>query len=158
MIFKGNHSGKTDNRIAMYFDQLQQYHTTLMDIRVKKNLVYARLRMYVIYENARFYCAFPSVVKRPNGELDSCFPQGSRQEDASAKKKYTHTDPNSYLVLVRSQDGDTWTKEPELIYAHAFGGSQDPCLLQLRDKTLLCTSYGWTIVKSEGKFQILKNL
>jgi len=47
-------------------------------------------------------------------------------------------------VLVRSTDnGETWTEEPELIFAHPFGGSQDPCLIQLRDGTLLCTSYGW---------------
>ena len=36
------------------------------------------------------------------------------------------------------------------IYAHPFGGSQDPCLLQLRDGTLLCTSYGWAFVREEG--------
>ena len=35
--------------------------------------------------------------------------------------------------MVRSADGEAWTKEPELIYAHPFGGSQDPCLLKLRD-------------------------
>jgi len=52
--------------------------------------------------------------------------------------------------MVRSNDGDTWTKTPELIYAHPFGGSQDPCLLQLRDGTLLCTSYGWAFIKPEG--------
>ena len=61
-----------------------------------------------------------------------------------------HVDPNSYLMMVRSRDGETWTKEPELIYAHPFGGSQDPCLLKLQDGTLLCTSYGWAFVRPAG--------
>ncbi len=72
------------------------------------------------------------------------------------EENYTHTDANSYLVLVRSHDGETWTREPELIYAHPLGGSQDPCLIQLRDKTLLCTSYGWAFVRSDGKANMKK--
>jgi hypothetical protein len=52
--------------------------------------------------------------------------------------------------MVRSDDGETFTKEPELIYAHPYGGSQDPCLLQLRDGTLLCASYGWAFVRPDG--------
>jgi len=115
-----------------------------------------KVRDIVIYENPWFYCAFPSVIKRPNGELIVAFRRAPDRR-MLGEKGYTHTDPNSYLVLVRSKnDGITWTKEPELIYAHAFGGSQDPCLLQLRDKTLLCTSYGWTIVKSEVKSNLTK--
>ena len=109
-----------------------------------------KVKDVVIYENPKFYCAFPSVIKRPNGELLVAFRRAPDRR-MLGEKGYTHTDPNSYLVLVRSKDGITWTKEPELIYANAFGGSQDPCLLQLRDKTLLCTSYGWTIVKPEVK-------
>src|SRR5690606_16931252 len=53
---------------------------------------------------------------------------------------------NSYLVTLKSKDGEQWTTSPELLYAHAFGGSQDPGLLQLKDGTLLCTSYGWTTI------------
>jgi len=48
-------------------------------------------------------------------------------------------------VMVRSKDdGKTWSHDPELIHAHAFGGSQDPCMVQLRDGTIVCTSYAWT--------------
>jgi hypothetical protein len=55
-----------------------------------------------------------------------------------------HLDSNSYLVTVRSQDGGaTWTSEPELMYAHPLGGSQDPCMVRLGDGTIICTSYGW---------------
>ena len=61
-------------------------------------------------------------------------------------------------MMVRSKDGENWTKEPELIYAHPFGGSQDPCLLKLRDGTLLCTSLRMGFFASGRYFPILKNL
>lgn len=38
---------------------------------------------------------------------------------------------------------------PELIYAHPLGGSQDPCLVQLHDGTLVCTSYGWALLNAD---------
>src|SRR5688572_28976680 len=90
----------------------------------------------MIYEDARFYAAFPSVVRRPDGELLVAFRRAPERR-AFGEKGVTHTDSNSYLVLVRSRDnGKTWSKEPELIYAHPFGGSQDPCMLQLNDGTI----------------------
>lgn len=102
-----------------------------------------KLHDIVIYQDTNFYAAFPSIVRRPNGELLVAFrraPERRVFEDGGI----THTDPNSYLVLVRStDDGRTWSREPELIYAHPFGGSQDPCIVQLRDRTILCTSYAW---------------
>jgi sialidase-1 len=96
----------------------------------------------VLYEDPSFYAAFPSVVRRPDGELLVAFrraPERKRFGEGTG-----HTDPNSYLVLVRSRDdGQTWTREPELLYAHPFGGAQDPCMVQLRDGTIVCTSYAW---------------
>ncbi|MCF7688863.1 MAG: glycoside hydrolase [Cephaloticoccus sp.] len=104
-----------------------------------------KVKDLIIYEDARFYAAFPSVVRRPDGEVLVAFRRAPDRR-IWGQDKITHVDPNSYLVLVRSRDGETWTKEPELIYADAIGGSQDPCLLQLRDGTLLCASYGWTFI------------
>lgn len=101
----------------------------------------------IIYEDAKFYAAFPSIVRRPDGELLVAFrraPERRRFGEANT----SHTDPNSYLVLVRSKDdGRTWSREPETIHAHPFGGSQDPCMVQLRDGTILCTSYAWALLK-----------
>ena len=108
-----------------------------------------KVKDVVIYEDPQFYCAFPSVIRRPNGELFVAFRRAPNRK-AFGENGNSHGDPNSYLVMVRSKDGETWTQNPELIYAHPFGGSQDPCLLQLRDGTLLCTSYGWVFVKPEG--------
>ena len=108
-----------------------------------------KIKDVVIYEDPMFYSSFPSVVKRPNGEVLVAFRRAPDRK-IFGEKGTSHTDPNSYLVMVRSRDGETWTKEPELIYAHPFGGSQDPCLLQLRDGTLLCASYGWAFVRPDG--------
>lgn len=102
-----------------------------------------KLEDIVIYEDAKFYAAFPSVVRRPNGDLLVAFRRAPERR-ALGEPSAGHTDPNSYLVLSRSKDdGKTWTREPELIYAHPFGGSQDPCMVQLRDGTILCASYAW---------------
>jgi hypothetical protein len=107
-----------------------------------------------IYADARFYASFPSVVRRPDGELLVAFRRAPERRLLGEKKTF-HTDANSQLMMVRSRDnGATWTKNPELIYAHAFGGSQDPGLLQLRDGTLLCTSYGWAWLRPEGVAQL----
>jgi hypothetical protein len=104
----------------------------------------------VIYSGERFYSSFPSVVKRPGGEVLVAFRRAPDRK-AFNEKGTSHVDPNSYLVLVSSPDnGETWTTAPELIYAHPFGGSQDPCLLQLRDGRLLCASYGWAYVRPDG--------
>lgn len=108
-----------------------------------------KLRDVMIYEDARFHSAFPSVVKRKNGEIIVAF---RRAPDRSVfgERRTNHVDPNSYLVKVTSRDGVTWDKEPQLIHAYAFGGSQDPCLLQLRDGSIICTSYAWAFVRPDG--------
>ncbi len=112
-----------------------------------------KIKDIIIYRDSLFYAAFPSVVKLKNGELLLAFRRAPERK-AFGEKGTNHVDPNSYLVAVRSRDGDTWTPEPNLIYAHAFGGSQDPCLLRLRDGTLLCASYGWAFVRPDGLPQL----
>ena len=107
------------------------------------------IRNVIIYEDAKFHSAFPSVIKRPDGELIVAFRRAPDRK-IFGEKGTNHVDPNSYLVKVTSRDGLTWNREPQLIYAHTFGGSQDPCLLQLRDGTILCMSYGWAFVRPEG--------
>jgi hypothetical protein len=102
-----------------------------------------------VYSDTAFYSAFPSVVKLKNGDLMVAFRRAPNRI-IFGEKGNNHVDHNSYLVSVKSKDGTTWMKDPELIYAHPFGGSQDPCLLQLKDGTLICTSYGWQAVRQSG--------
>lgn len=106
----------------------------------------AKLRDLIIYSDPTFHCAFPSVVLRPDGELLCAFRRAPSRKFLYGAAHDTHTDPNSQLVLVRSHDtGESWTS-PELIFAHPLGGSQDPCLVQLNDGALICTSYGWSLL------------
>lgn len=109
------------------------------------------IKEIIIFQDSRFYCAFPSVVKRPDGEILVAF----RRAPSIDRYDNLHFDPDSELVLVRSYDGQSWTTEPELIYKHPYGGSQDPCLFQLRDGTLLCTSYGWALTDDP---EVIENL
>jgi sialidase-1 len=109
-----------------------------------------KVRDLVIYKNDHFYSSFPSVVRRPDGELIVAFRRAPERR-SFGEKSTSHVDPNSYLVMVRStDDAGTWTTEPELICAHPFGGSQDPCLLQLKNGTMLCMSYLWAFIRPDG--------
>jgi sialidase-1 len=109
-----------------------------------------KLKDIVIYKDAQFYSSFPSVIKNADGEIIVAFRRAPDRR-IFQEKSNSHVDPNSYLVYVRSTDnGLSWSKEPELLHAHPFGGSQDPCLLRLRDGTILCTSYGWAFVRKDG--------
>ena len=117
-----------------------------------------KLADLVIYQDDKFYSAFPSLVRRRDGELIVAFRRAPERR-LLGEKNISHTDPNSYLVQVRSHDGgQTWSREPELIYAHPFGGSQDPCLVQLRDGTLVCTSYGWALLNPDYAAQLAESL
>ena len=108
-----------------------------------------KLRDVVVYRDTAFHAAFPSIVRRPDGELILAFRRAPDWRLYGAKA-YSHTDADSQLMMVRSQDeGATWSAKPELLFAHPYGGSQDPCLLQLRDGTLLCASYGWVQVRED---------
>mgnify|MGYP001024839723 FL=1 len=114
-----------------------------------------KVKDFVIYKNERFYCTFPSVVKS-EGEYLVAFRRAP--DKVLLGGWYDHTDPNSHCVMVRSKDGENWTEDPELIVAHPFGGSQDPCLLKLSDGTLLCTSYGWSDMTQEAASQLKQPL
>jgi hypothetical protein len=114
-----------------------------------------KLEDVVIYKNDKFYSTFPSVVCRPNGELIVAFRRAPERRPFG-EGRISHTDANSYLVVVRSTDhGRHWSEYPELMFAHPFGGAQDPCLLQLKDGTLLCSSYGWMESRSYTPPQLI---
>jgi sialidase-1 len=154
--------------MVLCWNQLQNSFALNPGNDVKKNANHDNLpelqkvKDLIIYKDSLFYSAFPSVVKRPDGQILVAFRRAPERR-LFGEESYSHTDPNSYLVMVRSPDGESWTKEPELIFAHPFGGSQDPCLLQLKDGTLICASYVWGLIRQNGdsilnrKITILKN-
>jgi sialidase-1 len=104
-----------------------------------------KVKDIIVYQDTLFYNAFPSVIKKKDGEFLVAFRQAPNRR-IFGTEKISHVDHNSYLVTLKSKDGEQWSTSPELLYAHAFGGSQDPCMIQLKDGTLLCASYGWTTV------------
>ncbi len=109
-----------------------------------------KIKDIIIYKDDMYYSTFPSLVVRKDGELLCAFRRAPNRLGLWGAPGYTHTDPNSYLELVRSKDGgETWSK-PELIFAHPLGGSQDPCMVQLRDGSIVCASYGWALVPKEA--------
>jgi len=117
--------------------------------RSAENGKWEKIKDVVIYEDSQFYSSFPSVVKNGKNDFIVAFRRAPDRRIFNEKGN-NHVDPNSYLMMVRSNDGETWTKDPQLIYSHPFGGSQDPCLLKLSDGTLLCTSYTWAFLRPDG--------
>ncbi len=108
-----------------------------------------KLEDIVLYRDDMFYSSFPSIVRRRDGELLVAFRRAPERRKLG-EEGISHTDPNSQLVFVRSRDhGKTWSRDPELIYANPFGGSQDPCMVQLQDGTIVCTSYGWALLSPD---------
>jgi len=108
-----------------------------------------KIKDIVIYQDSMFHAAFPSIVRLADGEFFLAFRRAPNRRIYGEKRTY-HVDPNSYLVGLRSSNGEDWSQEPELIHAFAWGGSQDPCLLQLRNGSLLCMSYAWTFIRPDG--------
>lgn len=116
-----------------------------------------KIKDLVIYQDSQFYSSFPSLVVRKDGEILCAFRRAPDRKYLYGAPGPTHTDANSYLVLVRSKNGGkTWSKDPELIFAHPLGGSQDPCMVQMKDGTIVCTSYGWAQLPPE-KLDTLKD-
>lgn len=105
-----------------------------------------KIRDLVIYRDSLYYASFPSVIRKQDGEFLLAFRRAPDRR-FFGQPGYSHTDPNSYLVQLRSKDGEKWTVEPELIFAYPFGGSQDPCLLQLKDGSILCSGYAWGLIR-----------
>ena len=68
-----------------------------------------KIKDILIYQDTAFYASFPSVIKRPNGEILVAFRRAPDRK-IFGEKGTNHVDPNSYLVMVRSRNnGETWT-------------------------------------------------
>ena len=72
---------------------------------------YRKVKDIVIYDDDKFFSAFPSVVQRANGELLLALRRAPNRELMGGGEN-NHVHPNSYLVSLRSPDVETWTKQP----------------------------------------------
>ncbi|QNL51554.1 exo-alpha-sialidase [Olivibacter sp. SDN3] len=129
--------------------QAQQVSGDRPGLQVKK------IKDFVIYKDTLFHAAFPSIVQCVDSTYLLAFRRAPERRNYG-ESGFNHIDPNSYLVSLRSTDGEHWSESPSLLYAHPFGGSQDPCLLRLRDGTILCASYGWAPMSAEALAAIQK--
>ena len=69
-----------------------------------------KIRDLVLYQDEQYYCAFPSVVTRPDGELLVAFRRAPNRR-LYGETSYMHVDANAYLVMIRSRDnGATWSR------------------------------------------------
>lgn len=105
-----------------------------------------KLKDFTVYRDQSYYCAFPSLVLRGDGSLLCAFRRAPSRRYLWGADSDTHTDTNSYLVTVESRDGGSSWTAPKLFFAHPMGGSQDPCMVRLKDGSIICTSYGWTLL------------
>jgi len=96
----------------------------------------------VVFADDTYHCGFPSVVRRPDGELLLAFRRAPDRRRFGATG-YTHTDANAQLVLTRSRDGGRTWAPPALLHAHPLAGLQDPSLVAFDDGSILCATYGW---------------
>jgi sialidase-1 len=99
----------------------------------------------VVFSHPNLHCGMPSIIR----DSDGCFLCAFRQAPdrrVLGRKSVHHCDTNSYIMISRSSDGIRW-QYPELVFAHPLGGCQDPCLFSTSNGTLLCSSYGYTLVE-----------
>jgi sialidase-1 len=108
----------------------------------------SKIKDIIIYRNADFHCAFPSIIRTSNGNYLLAFRKAPNRIKLGEDRNY-HVDANSYLYMIRSKDGIIWNNNDELLYANPLGGSQDPCLLQLRNGDIFLSSYLWSFSKPE---------
>ncbi len=105
-----------------------------------------KLKDVIVYSDDEYYASFPSVVCRPDGSLLLAFRRAPERR-MRPNGVTTHADPNSWLMQVRSDDnGETWSAEPTQVFVHPRAGNQDPCLMQLADGTLLCSTFSWELL------------
>lgn len=118
-------------------------------VRLKDNNInvntFKKIKDIIIFKDTNYYTSFPSVIKKDDGVLLLVF-RSAPDRRLLGNQVQDHLDPHSYIKYVESHDdGESWT-DPKLLFAHPYAGSQDPCLYQMEDGTILCASYLWEYI------------
>ncbi|MFA5858665.1 MAG: sialidase family protein [Elusimicrobiota bacterium] len=102
----------------------------------------------VVYQNDKSYSTFPGVVKLQSGDLLVVF------REAPRRKKITHIDPESKISFMRSKDnGQTWQPAGEVVSGKESIGLQDPSVMQMKDGTLILSSFMWELYVSTDEMK-----
>lgn len=143
------------NLIVVYFLLSSAGIQAQFNAETDQNNGIKKVRDFVIYKDSAFYAAFPSVVRLNESEILLAFRRAPNRKIFNEHGN-RHVDANSYLMMMKSGDGENWNEEPELLHAYSFGGSQDPCLLRLKNGKLICTSYAWAFLRSSAYDKLKK--
>ena len=107
-----------------------------------------KIRDLVIYKDDQ-YNSFPDAIRLADGRIVLSFRQAPNWQDRSEKGlhrcfKITHCDPSSRAMFVTSMDdGQSFDTKANILYDDFLYGVQDPCMLALRDGTILSTFFMW---------------
>ena len=136
-----------ENQIMKYFSLMFfigfYFQTIGQEVSLKK------LKDIEIYRDTLYHSAFPSITEDTNGEFLLVFRRAPNRFVFGEEKQF-HTDPNSYFVGLRSDNGVNWDNQTRLIFAHNLGGINDPCLLKLSNGSLLITGFLWSFISETG--------
>ena len=95
------------------------------------------LRHTLIFHDLYGYSSWPSILKCQDGELLIAFCQLMRR-----KAKLTHADPTLTGLILRSSDqGETWSEQPEVIGDYKYRGMDDPGITQLSSGRILVNAF-----------------
>ena len=103
------------------------------------------------------YNTFPSLARRPDGQLIAAFRNAPDRRDLlaelegcqrdDARDLSTHIDHASRVVCVRSGPGGrTWTRHMRPVCSDFVYGCQDANLICLADGTLMCVTFRWKVL------------
>lgn len=95
------------------------------------------LRHILVFHDLYGYSAWPTVLKCQDGELLIAFCELMRR-----KARITHADPTLTGLIVRSSDqGESWSEQPEVIGDYKYMGMDDPGIMQLSSGKILANTF-----------------
>ena len=95
------------------------------------------LRHSVVFWDPYGYSAWPTILKCQDGELLMVFCEAMRR-----RPRITHADPSFYGLILRSSDeGETWSEQPEVIGDYQYFGMDDPGICQFSDGRILVNAF-----------------
>ena len=115
------------------------------------------IKHFTIYQNNRYYSAFPAVVSLGNGKLIVAFRRAPNYNGLPGipETYFQHGDILSQLVCCYSDDnGDSWS-DASLIYSPPVGGSQDGGLFY-DGKYIYANSFIWKYVPKQVAEELKK--
>ena len=95
------------------------------------------LRHRVVFWDPHGYSAWPTILQCQDGEMLIAFCEAKRRT-----ARLTHADPSVHGMIIRSSDqGESWSEQPEVIGDYQYYGMDDPGIMQLSDGRILVNAF-----------------